>query len=149
MCIDGRVTLAIVDGHVEIKYQHLNPATYFQEVVNSARAVILAGGTMSPVRSPLPIRTVKNNKRWQIDDVVHQLFSDLPSERLSTFSCGHIIPAKNLQTLVLKKGPRGSELQFKYQQRSDEALVRSVHHAAHRDSLIRLRNRLRSWARSF
>ncbi|KAH9856751.1 DNA repair helicase [Lenzites betulinus] len=103
---DGRVTLTIVDGQVEIKYQHLNPATYFQEVVSSARAVILAGGTMAP-----------------IDDVVHQLFSDLPSERLSTFSCGHIIPAKNLQTLVLKKGPRGSELQFKYQQRSDEALI--------------------------
>ncbi|KAI0629727.1 helicase C-terminal domain-containing protein [Trametes polyzona] len=96
----------MVDGQVEIKYQHLNPATYFQEVVDSARAVILAGGTMSP-----------------IDDVVNQLFSALPSERLSTFSCGHIIPAENLQTLVLKKGPRGGELLFKYQQRSDESLM--------------------------
>ncbi|OJT06295.1 hypothetical protein TRAPUB_2875 [Trametes pubescens] len=103
---DGRVTLSIVDGQVEIKYQHLNPATYFQEVVDSARAVILAGGTMSP-----------------IDDVVHQLFSALPADRLSTFSCGHIIPPENLQTLVLKKGPRGGELQFKYQQRGDEGLI--------------------------
>lgn len=41
----------MVDGQVEIKYQHLNPATYFQEVIDSARAVILAGGTMSPVRT--------------------------------------------------------------------------------------------------
>ena len=47
--LDGRVTLSMVDNQVEIKYQHLNPATYFQEVVESARSVILAGGTMSPV----------------------------------------------------------------------------------------------------
>lgn len=50
-CTDGRVTLSMVDGQVEIKYQHLNPATYFQEVIETARSVILAGGTMSPVRS--------------------------------------------------------------------------------------------------
>lgn len=62
----------------------------------------------------------------QIDDVVHQLFSALPADRLSTFSCGHIIPPENLQTLVLKKGPRGGELQFKYQQRGDEGLVSRV-----------------------
>jgi chromosome transmission fidelity protein 1 len=47
--IDGRVTLTLVGDQVEIKYQHLNPATYFQEVVDVARAVVLAGGTMSPV----------------------------------------------------------------------------------------------------
>ncbi|KAI9068626.1 DNA repair helicase [Trametes sanguinea] len=103
---DGRVTVSLVDDQVEIKYQHLNPATYFQEVVDVARAVILAGGTMSP-----------------IEDVVNQLFTALPAERLSTFSCGHIIPASNLKTLVLKKGPRGGDLQFKYQQRSDEKLM--------------------------
>ncbi|KAI0667105.1 DNA repair helicase [Trametes maxima] len=103
---DGRVTLSIVENQVEFKYQHLNPATYFQEVIDSARSVILAGGTMSPM-----------------DDVINQLFAGLSPDRLSTFSCGHIIPEKNLQTLVLKKGPRGGELQFKYQQRGNENLI--------------------------
>ncbi|CDO72617.1 hypothetical protein BN946_scf184985.g36 [Trametes cinnabarina] len=46
---DGRVTISLIDGQVEMKYQHLNPATYFHEVVEAARAVILAGGTMSPI----------------------------------------------------------------------------------------------------
>jgi hypothetical protein len=32
-----------------IKYQLLNPATNFQEIVQCARSIILAGGTMSPV----------------------------------------------------------------------------------------------------
>ena len=45
----------MTDGQVEIKYQHLNPATHFQEVIETARSVILAGGTMSPVRI-LPVR---------------------------------------------------------------------------------------------
>ncbi|KAI0753454.1 DNA repair helicase [Daedaleopsis nitida] len=103
---DGRVTLSMVDGQVEIKYQHLNPATYFQEVIETARAVILAGGTMSPM-----------------SDIVNQLFANLPTERLTTFSCGHIIPEKNLQTLVLRKGPRDGELQFKFQQRGDDSLT--------------------------
>ena len=48
--LDGRITLSMIDGQVEIKYQHLNPATHFQEVVETARSVVLAGGTMSPVR---------------------------------------------------------------------------------------------------
>ena len=58
-----------------------------------------------------------------MSDVINQLFSGLPKERLVTFSCGHIIPEANLQTLVLRKGPRGGELQFKFQQRGDDSLV--------------------------
>lgn len=40
-------------GHeeVELKYQLLNPAPQFSEIVEMARSVILAGGTMSPVSS--------------------------------------------------------------------------------------------------
>lgn len=60
----------------------------------------------------------------QMSDIVNQLFANLPAERLTTFSCGHIIPEKNLRSLVLKKGPRGGELTFKFQQRGDDALVR-------------------------
>ncbi|KAH8103600.1 DNA repair helicase [Cristinia sonorae] len=103
---DGRVTFAMNDGQVEIKYQHLNPSTHFQEVVNAARSVILAGGTMSP-----------------ISDVTNQLFSTLSEDRFTTFSCGHIIPSSNLQTLILKKGPRGGELQFKYDRRNDQSMI--------------------------
>lgn len=51
---DGRVSFSITGGsnqeQVEIKYQLLNPSTPFREVVELARSVILAGGTMSPVR---------------------------------------------------------------------------------------------------
>lgn len=50
--IDGRIILSFTGDSLddlEIKYQLLNPSTTFREVVDSARSVILAGGTMSPV----------------------------------------------------------------------------------------------------
>jgi len=58
-----------------------------------------------------------------ISDVVAQLFSHLPHERLSNFSCGHIVPPCNLQTLVVGKGPRGSELEFKFDRRGDKNII--------------------------
>ena len=45
---DGKIIFTQANG-AEIKYQALNPAPLFAGVVESARAVILAGGTMSPV----------------------------------------------------------------------------------------------------
>lgn len=52
--LDGRITLTLVntpskESTVELKYQLLNPSPNFMEVVEEARSVVLAGGTMSPV----------------------------------------------------------------------------------------------------
>src|SRR6185369_13323440 len=51
--LDGRVNLSLAgqEGHeeVELKYQLLNPSPQFRDIVDIARSVILAGGTMSPV----------------------------------------------------------------------------------------------------
>lgn len=52
--LDGRIILtAVSKDQVEIKYQQLNPASHFRELVDASRCVILAGGTMSPVRKNL------------------------------------------------------------------------------------------------
>ncbi|KAG5716392.1 ATP-dependent RNA helicase CHL1, partial [Termitomyces sp. T112] len=107
---DGRITLTLTgtpgDETVELKFQLLNPSPPFKEVVDVARSVILAGGTMSPM-----------------SDVASQLFSYLPPERLSTFSCGHIIPADNLQTLIISKSPRGNDLEYKAGKQSDVNVI--------------------------
>lgn len=51
---DGRVTFTLFGSpgqeEVNVKYQLLNPSPNFKDVVDEARAVILAGGTMSPVQ---------------------------------------------------------------------------------------------------
>ncbi|KAH9049835.1 DNA repair helicase [Lactarius hengduanensis] len=82
---------------IQIKYQSLNPAPQFRAVVDAARSVILAGGTMSPM-----------------SDLTAQLFAHLPAEKISLFSCNHITPESNLRTLVIPRGPRGGELNFKH-----------------------------------
>ncbi|KAJ7366620.1 helicase C-terminal domain-containing protein [Mycena albidolilacea] len=112
---DGRVTFSLVPSYspsysgqedVEIKYQLLNPAPHFLEVVECARSVILAGGTMSP-----------------ISDVINQLFAQLPPDKITSFSCGHIIPESNLQTIVVGKGPRGGDLEYKAGKQGDETVI--------------------------
>ncbi|THV04455.1 DNA repair helicase [Dendrothele bispora CBS 962.96] len=104
---DGRVILSLAGKEeVEIKYQLLNPSPHFKDVVEEARAVILAGGTMSP-----------------ISDVINQLFSYLPPERITNFSCGHIIPSSNLLTIALTKGPKGGELEYKASRQSDPQVI--------------------------
>lgn len=60
---------------------------------------------------------------YKISDVVNQLFSHLPSERLRSFSCGHIIPSSNLQTLVVSVGPCGGALEYKAGKQSDPTTV--------------------------
>ena len=125
--IDGRVSLSLQgnagqDG-IEIKYQLLNTATYFEEIVNSARSIILAGGTMSPVSRILLIISHLFNTIIQVTDFTNQLLAHLDSEKQSTFACGHIIPSANLQTIVIRKGPSGNELEIKHQRQNDDTLV--------------------------
>jgi Rad3-related DNA helicase len=49
--LDGCICLSFdnMKKQVIFKYQLLNPAPYFQELVADTQAIILAGGTMSPV----------------------------------------------------------------------------------------------------
>jgi chromosome transmission fidelity protein 1 len=58
-----------------------------------------------------------------MSDVVNQLFSHLPMEKMTSFSCGHIIPEENLQTLVVNKGPGGGDLEFKADKQNNPATV--------------------------
>ncbi|CAE6433929.1 unnamed protein product [Rhizoctonia solani] len=107
---DGRIFLSRTGNPgaeaAQLKYQLLNPSSHFREVVEKARSVVLAGGTMSP-----------------IGDFHTQLFSYLAPDRLVVYSCGHVVPKSNIRTIVLGKGPRGKTLEFKFGARGDEELI--------------------------
>ena len=49
---EGRFFYEKDDNEVSLKYMLLDPTHYFKDVVEDARAVVLAGGTMSPVSVP-------------------------------------------------------------------------------------------------
>ncbi|XP_030836984.1 ATP-dependent DNA helicase DDX11 isoform X2 [Strongylocentrotus purpuratus] len=101
---DGRVVVNKKElvSQCSLRFQLLNPAVHFTDVVKEARAIIVAGGTMQPV-----------------EDFKHQLFvcTGVQPERILEFSCGHVIPPEHLLPISLSKGPTGLELDFTYQHR--------------------------------
>lgn len=103
---EGRFFVSRQDGDVIVKYTLLDPREHFRDVVEGARAVILAGGTMSPM-----------------SDYAAYLFSYLPAEKLQTFSFGHVIPKENMYAEAIAKGPSGCEFNFTFEQRSNEFMI--------------------------
>lgn len=97
---------------IQLSYLLLSPTHAFSSIATSARAVILAGGTMSP-----------------FDDYKAHLFPYLSESKLTTLSCGHVIPPSNLCVWTLagtRPGPNrdvSSTFEFSFQRRSDKAMV--------------------------
>jgi chromosome transmission fidelity protein 1 len=91
-----------------LRYLLLDPSAHFREIVESARAVILAGGTMSPM-----------------EDYTHQLFPYLSPARLTTLSCGHIIPRTSLLVRPVTSDASGP-LEFNYKTRSSTSTMQRL-----------------------
>lgn len=104
---EGRFFLS-KDGHdhIHIRYTLLDPREHFRDIVEEARAVVLAGGTMSPM-----------------SDYRDYLFSYLPADRLRTFSFGHVVPPENLFAQSVSTGPSGVELDFTFEKRKSEKML--------------------------
>ncbi|KAI9850621.1 MAG: ATP-dependent DNA helicase chl1 [Thelocarpon superellum] len=94
------------DDDVCLKYTLLDATHHFQDIVTDARAVILAGGTMSPM-----------------DDYLEHLLDYVPRERIQTLSCGHVIPAENLLAWAVSHGPSGVRFEFNFEMRNSVAVM--------------------------
>ncbi|KAL4907620.1 hypothetical protein BDW74DRAFT_166311 [Aspergillus multicolor] len=103
---EGRLFYTKISGDIQLNYMLLDPTNHFREIVEDARAVILAGGTMSPM-----------------SDYVDHLFSYVPKDRLKTFSYGHVIPPENLIAHNLARGVLDSEFDFSYVGRDSERMI--------------------------
>ncbi|KAL9586121.1 MAG: hypothetical protein Q9212_001102 [Teloschistes hypoglaucus] len=94
---------------VALKYILLDPTFHFRDVVEDARAVVLAGGTMSPM-----------------EDYVRHLFAYVAPAKLTTWSCGHIIPKENLFVKAIDKALDGVDLEFSFAKRDSVALISAL-----------------------
>jgi len=56
-------------------------------------------------------------------DYVDYLFSYLPSDRLMTYSFGHVIPPQNLIAEVIASGSLGTEFNFNFENRRSERMI--------------------------
>ena len=106
---EGRFFFARNDGVISVRYTLLDPREAFRDVVDDARAVILAGGTMSPMT-----------------DYADYLFSYLPEGRLRDFSFGHVIPPENLLAQVVAISPSNGEFEFTFEKRKSELMMQDL-----------------------
>jgi len=97
------------DGGIGLQYMLLDPTYHFREIVDEARAVILAGGTMSPM-----------------DDYIKHLFAYVPRERIMLLSCNHVIPPSNLLAWSIAQDSQGNEFNFTFQNRNSTATIQSA-----------------------
>ncbi|VBB81662.1 Putative ATP-dependent RNA helicase [Podospora comata] len=96
---------------IKLSYLLLSPTHAFSSIASSARAVILAGGTMSP-----------------FEDYKAHLFPELPGGKLTTLSCGHVIPETNLfvHTLASYKPGGLDTFEFSFGKRSDKTMIKNL-----------------------
>jgi len=111
---EGRIFYHKDVRDIRLSYLLLSPTHAFSSIANSARAVILAGGTMSP-----------------FDDYTAHLFPSLPASKVTTLSCGHVIPPSNLCVWTLastKPAPdaSGVPFEFSFSRRGDKGMIREL-----------------------
>lgn len=109
---EGRIFYSKTSATQDIllSYLLLSPTHAFSSIASSARAIILAGGTMSP-----------------FDDYKDHLFPSLPSSQITTLSCGHVIPPKNLCVWTLNSmRPGGTDFEFSFQKRGDKEMIKQL-----------------------
>lgn len=98
-----------VDDSITLRYMLLDPTFHFQDIVEEARAVILAGGTMSPM-----------------SDYESHLLSYLSPEKIMKISCGHVIPKTNLLPIPVVQAFDGSDFDFTYESRSRDKTISNL-----------------------
>lgn len=104
---EGRFFYSKEDGEsTTLRYMLLDPTYHFRDIVDEARAVVLAGGTMSPM-----------------SDYERHLLSYLDPSRIMTLSCGHVIPPSNLLAVPVIKTSSGADFDFTFESRNRERTV--------------------------
>ncbi|XP_004343844.2 hypothetical protein CAOG_07120 [Capsaspora owczarzaki ATCC 30864] len=121
-----------------LRFVMLNPGVHFRDVVGSARAVILAGGTMQPtdafanqLLAPpshpdllVPVASASAASAQPFASVAAAPTSTSSTPETQVFSCGHIIPVENLQAVALAFGPTGEvKFDFSFRFRHDTRVM--------------------------
>uniref|UniRef100_A0A182PGV9 DNA 5'-3' helicase n=1 Tax=Anopheles epiroticus TaxID=199890 RepID=A0A182PGV9_9DIPT len=105
---DSRVLLAFDEkdpSQATMKYLLLNPGGKFDEIVQSCRSVVLAGGTMQPT-----------------EELTEQVFRHC-RKRVTIKSYPHVVPKDAVLPIALGRGPTGKELLFNFSNKQNVQMV--------------------------
>lgn len=93
------------ENDLSLKYLLLDPSEDFKEIVEEAKCVILAGGTMEPV-----------------SEFTDFLVPYLEKDKIHQFSCDHVIPDENLIVFPIGRY-RNTEFEFSFQRRNNDFMI--------------------------
>ncbi|CAX43392.1 ATP-dependent RNA helicase Chl1, putative [Candida dubliniensis CD36] len=96
------------NGSISLNYMLLDPSAIFKEIVDQAKCVLLCGGTMEPMA-----------------DYMDYLFPTVPTNKINTFACGHVIPKENLEVFPVSQW-NDTNFEFSFQKRNDPKQLTSL-----------------------
>ncbi|GFH57737.1 hypothetical protein CTEN210_14213 [Chaetoceros tenuissimus] len=130
---EGRVVIDVKTDEVSsccLKYLLLDPSTEFQNVMDEAHSIVLAGGTLRPfVHVATELFGSEKNlvAQAQGSDSMQDCKEGeegqaLVTASLTTFSCGHVVSADNVLMSCMSTGPNGIKMNFRHSSRFEDAI---------------------------
>jgi chromosome transmission fidelity protein 1 len=134
-------------NNATLRFMQIHSASQFGDILQEAHAIVLAGGTLRPfthVAAELfgddaDVVSASHNAEVELArdyDLLpsgsHQPSLDstrIPSSfvqrtsRLTTFTCGHVIPPSNVHLSCLSSGPTHQKLDFRHSTRSSAEII--------------------------
>ena len=122
------------------RFVQIHSASQLDNVVEEAHAIVLAGGTLRPFThvaaelfgDDIDVMSAASTAEGQLARNYDQLpnkSSSIPSSlvqvtpRLTTFTCGHVIPQSNVLMACLSSGPTPHKLDFRHTSRSTNEMI--------------------------
>lgn len=130
---EGRVVIDAKTDEVSsccLKYLLLDPSTEFQNVMDEAHSIVLAGGTLQPfvhvaaelfgsekklVAQAQGLESMQDGKEGKEGQA-------LVTASLTTFSCGHVVSADNVLMSCMSTGPNGIKMNFRHSSRFENGI---------------------------
>ncbi len=116
------------------RYLLLDPSVHFNDVVDEAHAIVLAGGTLRPF--PHVATELFGHEKCMVEAAVKSekdcklaaasISTSSISRELTTFVCGHVVPSSNVSVSYLSNGPTKKEMDFRHFNRSSENLCQEL-----------------------
>ncbi|KAJ2502630.1 ATP-dependent DNA helicase chl1 [Coemansia sp. RSA 1972] len=108
---------------VELSYVLLDPSEAFGDLRREARAVVLAGGTMTPATDVVE-QLLPRFGRLSRDTCSPSDLVKLDPDRVQLFSWSHVVSPSHICSLVVESGPTDTPLKFAFQDQQNIARIR-------------------------
>ncbi|KAJ1864222.1 ATP-dependent DNA helicase chl1 [Coemansia sp. RSA 989] len=111
------------EKYAEITYVLMDPSEAFGELRRQARAVVLAGGTMTPAADIVEQLLPKFGRLSRSDCTVRELHK-LDPDNVRLFAWPHVVAPSHICAMVVEAGPTNTPLRFTFQDQQKQTSFR-------------------------